>query len=102
MARRPAKVSARLSVSARDTGTSELRGPSLSVESATVDHPHHYSNGGIETIDVIEAWGLGFHLGNALKYISRCGRKPGVDPLEDLQKARWYIEREIERRRRTP
>ncbi len=64
----------------------------------TVDHPPHYKLGGIEAIDVIEAWGLGFCLGNAVKYVSRAGRKPGVDPVEDLKKARWYLEREIERR----
>ena len=64
-----------------------------------VDHPDHYrKDTGHEAIDVIEAWGLGFCLGNALKYIARCGHKG--DEVEDLEKARWYIEREIERRRR--
>jgi hypothetical protein len=61
---------------------------------SAVDHPSHYKAGGIEAIDVIEAFGLGFHLGNAVKYILRAGRKhPGV--LEDLKKARWYLDREI-------
>lgn len=61
-----------------------------------VTHPRHYTRGGIETIDVIEAWQLGFHLGNAVKYISRAGHKG--DALEDLKKARWYLDREIARR----
>lgn len=61
-----------------------------------VDHPDHYVKGRqYEAIDVIEDWELGFHLGNALKYISRAGRKG--DYLEDLKKAVWYLEREISR-----
>lgn len=64
-----------------------------------VDHPSHYGgNTTYEAIKVIEAWGLGFNLGNALKYLCRQGRKEGVDGLEDLRKARWYIDREIARR----
>ena len=64
-----------------------------------VDHPDHYRRDtGHEAIDVIEAWGLGFNLGNAVKYIARAGLKG--DAVEDLEKAKWYIEREIERRRR--
>jgi len=64
-----------------------------------VDHPKHYggSNDPYETIRVIEAWNLGFNLGNAVKYISRAGRKPGVDAGTDLRKAAWYIERELQR-----
>lgn len=62
-----------------------------------VDHPAHYrADSGIEAIDVIEAWDLGFCLGNALKYICRAGMKG--DAVEDLEKARWYIDREIQRR----
>lgn len=57
-----------------------------------VNHPAHYNSGGIEVIDVIEDWGLGFCLGNALKYIRRAGRKTN-DPTEDLKKAQWYIRR---------
>jgi hypothetical protein len=60
-----------------------------------VNHPKHYTFGRYETIDVIEDWKLGYHLGNAVKYISRCehkGRK-----VEDLKKAVWYIEREIKK-----
>ena len=59
-----------------------------------VDRPSHYAEGRrYEPIDVIEDWGLGMHLGNATKYISRAGRKG--DELEDLKKARWYIDRRI-------
>ena len=61
-----------------------------------VDHPAHYqSEAGIEAIDVIEAFGLGFHLGNVVKYVLRAERKSG---LEDLLKAKWYLERELRRR----
>jgi len=62
-----------------------------------IDHPKHYGGADdpYETIKVIEAWGLGFHLGNAIKYLSRAGKKG--DRLTDLEKARWYIDREIAR-----
>lgn len=60
-----------------------------------IDHPPHYrKDSGFEAIDVIEAWNLDFHLGNALKYISRCGRKNN-NMQEDLEKAIWYIKRKI-------
>ncbi|TXH52591.1 MAG: DUF3310 domain-containing protein [Desulfurellales bacterium] len=61
-----------------------------------VNQPPHYRAGDTyETIRVIEAWNLGFNLGNAVKYISRWQMKGGV---EDLKKARWYLDREISRR----
>lgn len=61
-----------------------------------VNHPAHYAEGRkYEPIDVIEDWELGFCLGNTVKYISRAGRK--VDAVEDLKKAAWYLNREIER-----
>jgi N-acyl-D-aspartate/D-glutamate deacylase len=62
-----------------------------------VDHPTHYGgeDNYYEAIKVIEAWGLGFNLGNAVKYISRAGKK--LDTLEDLEKAAWYISREIKK-----
>lgn len=63
---------------------------------SNVDHPSHYNVGRIEVIDAIEEWGLNFNLGNAVKYIARADHKG--KPIEDLEKARWYIEREIERR----
>ena len=62
-----------------------------------VDHPDYYKRGGIEAIDAIEAWGLGFCLGNVVKYIARCGKKSDK-VVEDLKKAAWYLNREIERR----
>ena len=59
-----------------------------------VNHPPHYKSGGIETIDFIEAKELGYHLGNVVKYISRAGIK-SHSPIEDLKKARWYLDRHI-------
>lgn len=69
------------------------------VEAEAVDHPTHYhSESGIEVIDAIEAWGLGFSLGNAIKYIARSGRKDPDKAVQDLQKAIWYIQRDIANR----
>ena len=59
-----------------------------------VSHPSHY-NQGIEAIDIIESWNLNFSLGNAIKYILRSPYKG--KQIEDLEKARWYIDREINR-----
>lgn len=59
-----------------------------------VNHPPHYKTGGIETIDFIEAKNLGYNLGNVVKYISRADYKG--DRLENLKKAQWYINREVE------
>jgi hypothetical protein len=64
-----------------------------------VNHPPHYKAGGIETIDFIEAKDLNYRLGNVVKYVSRAGRK-NSDPIEDLEKAAWYLQREIEARKR--
>ena len=64
-----------------------------------VNHPAHYTAGGIETIDFIEAKQLNYHLGNVVKYVSRAGKKNEL--LEDLKKARWYLEREIQRLEKT-
>lgn len=61
---------------------------------SNVDHPKHY-NQGIEPIDIIESWDLNFSLGNAIKYILRAPYKN--NELEDLEKAKWYLEREIKR-----
>lgn len=60
-----------------------------------VNHPQHYTSGGIEVIDAIEAWDLGFSLGNAIKYIARAGKKDPAKTLEDLRKSRWYLDRAI-------
>ena len=67
--------------------------------SDNVNHPSHYNMGGIEVIDAIEAWGFGegFNRGNAIKYIARAGRKDPSRIVEDLEKAKFYIEREIKR-----
>ena len=62
-----------------------------------VNHPSHYTYGKIEVIEAIEAWGLNFHRGNAVKYIARAGKKNPAKEVEDLKKAAWYINREIER-----
>jgi hypothetical protein len=59
-----------------------------------INHPDHYTAGGIETIDFIEAKQLNYRLGNVVKYITRADHKG--KRLEDLRKARWYLDREIE------
>jgi hypothetical protein len=59
-----------------------------------VTRPQHYTATAVEPLDVIEAWGLGYHLGNVVKYIARAGRKG--DALLDLQKARQYLDRYIQ------
>ena len=58
-----------------------------------VNNPSHYNTGTIEVITVIEDWKLNFNLGNAIKYIGRCEHKE--NKKQDLEKAKWYIEREI-------
>lgn len=67
-----------------------------------VNHPAHYNQGKIEVIEFIEDKELGFHLGNAVKYISRAGRKDPSKFVEDLEKARWYLNRAIELQKETP
>jgi len=62
-------------------------------KSDPVNHPAHYKVGGIETIDFIEAKQLNYNLGNVVKYITRADHKG--NRLEDLEKARWYLDREI-------
>ena len=52
--------------------------------SEAVNHPEHYNPGTYETINVIEAWELGFCLGNCIKYISRAGKKDPTKKIEDL------------------
>jgi len=62
-----------------------------------IDHPEHY--GGVdntyEAIKVIEDWNLSFCLGNTIKYIARAGKKGTYTTVQDLEKARWYLDREI-------
>lgn len=62
-----------------------------------VNHPAHYTDGKIEVIDFIEDKGLDFCRGNAVKYIARAGKKDPDKEVEDLQKAVWYLNREIAR-----
>ena len=63
-----------------------------------VNHPQHYGgeDNHYEAIKVIDAWDLGFSLGNAIKYISRAGKKRKDTELEDLRKALWYLQHHIE------
>ena len=60
-----------------------------------VNHPSHYTYGGVEVIDALEAWDLPFHLANVVKYVARCHYKGHA--LQDLRKARWYLDRYIQR-----
>ncbi len=62
-----------------------------------INHPPHYLKGGIEAIDVIEAWDLPFNLGNVIKYICRAGNKHGEEPMQDLKKAKCYLDRYIKK-----
>lgn len=66
-------------------------------ENDIVNHPPHYTDGKIEVIDFIEDKGLNFHRGNAVKYIARAGKKDKSKEVEDLKKAIWYFNREIQR-----
>lgn len=62
----------------------------------SINPSHYHGERRFEPIEVIEDWDLNYRLGNALKYISRNGRKPGEDQAEGLSKAIWYLQREIE------
>lgn len=64
-----------------------------------INHPKHYGgkNNPYEAIKVIEAWSLGFCLGNVVKYISRAGKKDITSIVQDLEKAKWYLDREIKK-----
>lgn len=66
-----------------------------------VDHPAHYGgkHNPYEAIKVIEAWQLDFCIGNAVKYISRAGKKDPSKEIEDLEKAAWYLQRAIDARK---
>jgi hypothetical protein len=67
---------------------------------SNVIHPTHYGgkDNPYEAIKVIEAWGVGFNLGNTLKYISRAGKKDNI--IQDLEKALFYLDREIQNRKK--
>ena len=64
-----------------------------------VNHPAHYGTGQDDPTEhqkVVRAWNLGYHLGNATKYICRAGKKPGADVIQDLEKAIRFIQMEID------
>ena len=65
-----------------------------------INHPSHYTDGKIEVIEFIEDKNLNYHKGNAIKYICRAGKKDPRKEIEDLQKAIWYINREIKNLKR--
>lgn len=69
------------------------------VKSDLVNNPPHYRVGGIDTLDFIEAKDLNFRLANVVKYVVRCGRKADSDPVQDLEKAAFYLKREIDARK---
>lgn len=66
-------------------------------QESAVEHPHHYNVGKIEAIDFIDDQGLNFSLGNVIKYVVRADHKG--NPIEDLEKALWYLKHEIDRRK---
>lgn len=68
----------------------------------SVNHPSHYNSGKIEVIEAIEDWKLGMHLGNAVKYIARAGKKNPQKLDEDIQKAIWYLRRFLEIKKENP
>lgn len=70
------------------------------VKNDVINHPSHYTQGKIECIDYIEDKNFNYHLGNAIKYITRAGLKDPSKTIEDLKKAVWYINREIARRQK--
>lgn len=84
--------------------SSEQNPKLISLGNDNVNHPSHYTDGGVEPIDLIDAKELNFNLGNVIKYVARCGRKKTKNmsaeakALEDLKKAKWYLEREIQKR----
>lgn len=61
-----------------------------------VNHPAHYTSTRFEVIDIIEAFELPYHLGCVVKYVLRAGRKDPAKLVEDLKKARWYLDRAIQ------
>lgn len=71
-------------------------------KTSLIEHPQHYggADNPYEAIKVIEAWDLGFCLANVIKYISRNGKKSGESDIKDLEKALWYLDREITNRKK--
>lgn len=74
----------------------------MSIIEDKVNHPSHYTDGKIEVIEFIEDKKLDFCLGNAIKYISRAGKKDPEKEVEDLEKAIWYIKRKIKQIKENP
>ena len=76
----------------------ETKDPLPELMGEKVNHPDHYGgkHNPYEAIKVIEAWNLNFNIGNVIKYLARAGKKGDI--LEDLKKARWYLDREIKNR----
>ena len=72
----------------------EIKNPNRYVEEEHVNHPEHYTKGGIEVHDFISAWRMDFDTGNVIKYVTRAPYKN--NKLEDLKKARWYLNKLIE------
>jgi hypothetical protein len=74
------------------------RNPPPPPQKEQVNHPEHYggSENIYEAIKVIDAWDLGFSLGNTVKYISRAGKKDSDKELQDLKKAMWYLQHHID------
>ncbi len=78
-------------------GTGICQCPPVKIEQ--VNNPQHYGgkNNEYEAIKVIDAWDLGFSLGNTIKYISRAGKKRKDTEIEDLLKAEWYLQHHIKK-----
>lgn len=68
----------------------------IPLKTSMVSHPAHYNSGKIEVIEALEDWKLNFHRANAVKYIARAGKKDPSKEVEDLEKAVWYLRRDIE------
>lgn len=78
------------------TGANKVKGGIMLTDQNEINHPQHYKANGIEVIEIIEAFDLNFRLANTVKYILRAGRKTD-DKVKDLEKAKWYLNREIEK-----
>jgi hypothetical protein len=85
----------------QQAGMSSKAGSRMSQPDDHINHPTYYGGDTqYEVIKVIEAWQLGFHGGNAVKYIARAGKKDSAPELDDLKKARWYLDRLIQEKER--
>lgn len=77
--------------------TYKRRLPGNEPKNDPVNHPDHYTFGNIEVLDVIDDWGMNFERSCVLKYLARAGKKCRDTEIEDLEKAAFYLRREIER-----